>query len=117
VTSPSLALRTDVQPVQIPAKASRGRLSSVAKQTGTFLPSIVSYSLNEVNDTKHRFSGPSHRCQCLPAVIRMFVTPLSGSSRSNFLKSTGWPLASNFCARFLVASISATGDDGLPSGP
>src|SRR6202030_1767782 len=42
------ALRTDVQFVQRPAKASRGRLSSGANQTGTFLPSIVSYSENDV---------------------------------------------------------------------
>ena len=40
--------------------------------------------------------------------------PPSGSIRSNSLKSTGLPLASSFSARFLVASISAFDDDGMP---
>jgi hypothetical protein len=35
--SPSFISRTDVQLVQILAKASSGRLSSAANQTGTFL--------------------------------------------------------------------------------
>jgi hypothetical protein len=48
VVSPSLTFRTDVQLAHMPAKASRGRLSSGANQTGTFLPSIVSYSENDV---------------------------------------------------------------------
>jgi hypothetical protein len=45
------------------------------------LPSIVSYSEKDVNGTRHRFSGPSQRCQCLLVVLRMFVVPLSGSSQ------------------------------------
>jgi hypothetical protein len=65
------------------------------------LPSIVSYSENDVNGTRQRFSGPSHRCQCLLAVLRIFVVPLSGSNRSSSLKSTGWPLASSFCRPLL----------------
>jgi hypothetical protein len=44
----------------------------------------------------------------------MLVVPPSGSIRSNSLKSTGLPLASNFRARFLVASISAFDEDGIP---
>jgi hypothetical protein len=59
VISPSLALRTLVQLVQRPAKHNRGRLSSSANQTGTFRPSMVSYSENELNDTRQRLSGPA----------------------------------------------------------
>jgi hypothetical protein len=40
VISPSLTFRTLVQSVHRPAKLSSGRVSSGAKQTGTFLPSI-----------------------------------------------------------------------------
>ena len=43
----------------------------------------------------------------------MFAVPLSGSIRSNFLKSTVLPLASRFCARFFAASIKALCDDGM----
>jgi hypothetical protein len=50
----------------------------------------------------------------LDFTLRMFVVPPSGSIRSNSLKSTGLPLASSFAARFLVASISAGCDDGMP---
>lgn len=57
-------------------------------------------SLNDVNGTTQRCSIPSHRCQCLLLVLRMFVVPLSGSSRSSSLKSTVLPLASSFAARF-----------------
>lgn len=56
-----LRLATLVQLVQRPAKASRGRLSSGANQTGVFLPSTRSYSLNEVNGTRQRLSGPSQQ--------------------------------------------------------
>lgn len=38
----------------------------------------------------------------------------SGSMRSNSLKSTGLPLASSFLARFLVASMRACWDEGIP---
>jgi hypothetical protein len=44
----------------------------------------------------------------------MLVVPPSGSIRSNSLKSMGLPLARSFSARFLVASISAFDDDGMP---
>ena len=81
--------------------------------TGTFLPSVVSYSENDVNGTRHRFAGPSHRFQCMLEVLRMFVTPLSGSDRSISVKTTRWPLASSFTAR-LADSISANCDDGIP---
>src|SRR4051794_19997234 len=90
---PSFSLRTLVQLVHRPAKQSRGRLSSEANQTGTFLPSTVSYSLNDVNGTRHRSSGPSQRFQWALLTLRMFVVPRSGSSRSSSLKSTGSPLA------------------------
>jgi hypothetical protein len=40
--------------------------------------------------------------------------PESGSIRSSSLKSTGLPLAPSFAARFLVASMSACADDGMP---
>lgn len=63
VISPSFALRTLVQLVHSPANAIRGHVSSSANQTGTFLPSIVSYSEKEVNGTRQRCSGPSHRFQ------------------------------------------------------
>jgi hypothetical protein len=59
-------------------------------------------------------SGPSQRCQWLLLVLRMLVVPLSGSIRSSSLKSTVLPLASSFSARFLVASISAFAEDGMP---
>jgi hypothetical protein len=63
VISPSFAFRTLVHLVQSPAKLSRGRVSSAANQTGVFFPSIVSYSENDVNGTRHRLSGPSQRFQ------------------------------------------------------
>jgi hypothetical protein len=44
----------------------------------------------------------------------MLVVPESGSIRSNSLKSTGLPFACSFSARFLVASIIAFDDDGMP---
>jgi hypothetical protein len=56
----------------------------------------------------------NHLVQCLLFTLRMLVVPPSGSIRSNSLKSTGLPLACNFSARFLVASISAFDDDGTP---
>ena len=88
VTSPSFAFRTLVQLVHSPAKHSSGRLSSEANQTGTFLPSMVSYSENDVNGTRQRLSGPSQRFQCALATFLMFVVPLSGSMRKSCLKST-----------------------------
>ncbi|MGY4298821.1 hypothetical protein ACVWXN_006916 [Bradyrhizobium sp. i1.4.4] len=77
-------------------------------------PSGLLNSLNELNGTTQRFSAPSHLVQCLLFTLRMFVVPPSGSIRSSSLKSTVLPLACSFSARFLVASISAFDDDGIP---
>src|ERR1700755_1613186 len=112
VVSPSLTLRTDVQFVQRPAKQARGRVSSSANQISP--PSGLLNSLNELNGTTQRFSTPIQRVQCLLFTFRMLVVPPSGSILSNSLKSTGLPLACSFSARFLVASIKAFDDDGIP---
>src|SRR6202171_3195946 len=111
VVSPSFTFRTDVQLAQMPAKQARGRVSSSANQMSP--PSALLNSLNELNGTTHRFSGPSHRVQCLLFTLRMLVVPPSGSIRSSSLKSTGLPLACSFSARFLVASLRGFDDDGL----
>src|SRR3954452_10526608 len=94
------------------AKQARGRVSLSANQISP--PSSLLNSLNELNGTTQRFSGPSHLVQCLLFTLRMLVVPPSGSIRSNSLKSTDLPLASSFSARFLVASINALDDDGIP---
>src|SRR5882757_1438882 len=112
VVSPSLTFRTDVQLVQMLAKQARGREASTANQMSP--PSALLNSLKELNGSTQRFSAPSHRVQCLLFTFRMLVVPLSGSIRSNSLKSTGLPLACSLSARFLVASISALDDDGIP---
>src|SRR5882757_5922758 len=112
VVSPSLTFRTEVQLVQMPAKQARGRPSSSANQISP--PSALLNSLKLLNGTTHRFSGPSHLVQCVLFTLRMLVVPPSGSMRSSSLKSTVLPLACNFSARFLVASISALDDDGMP---
>src|ERR1700726_1148734 len=112
LVSPSLTLRTDVQLVQMPAKQARGRVSSSANQMSP--PSALLNSLKLLNGTTQRFSAPSHRVQCLLFTLRMLVVPPSGSIRSSSLKSTVLPLACSFSARFLVASISAFDDDGMP---
>ena len=112
VVSPSLTFRTDVQLVQMPAKQARGRPSSSANQISP--PSALLNSLKELNGTTQRLSAPSHRAQCLLPTLRMLVVPLSGSIRSNSLKSTVLPFACSFSALFLVASISAFDDDGIP---
>jgi hypothetical protein len=39
----------------MPANASIGRVSLIANQTATFLPSIVSYLENDLNGTGRRF--------------------------------------------------------------
>src|SRR6185437_4015572 len=101
VVSPSLTFRTDIQLVQMPAKQARGRVSSSANQMSP--PSALLNSLKELNGTTQRFSVPSHRAQCLLPTFLMLVVPPSGSIRSSSLKSTGFPLASSFAARFLVA--------------
>src|ERR1700680_4143892 len=100
VVSPSLTFRTEVQLVQKPAKQTRGRLSSSANQISP--PSALLNSLKLLNGTTQRFSGPSHRVQCLLFTLRMLVVPPSGSIRSSCLKSTDFPFASSFVARFLV---------------
>src|ERR1700749_438998 len=96
VVSPPLTLGTDVQLVQMPAKQVSGRVSSSANQMSP--PSALLNSLNELNGTTQRFSGPSHLVQCLLFALRMLVVPESGSIRSNSLKSTGLPLARSFSA-------------------
>src|ERR1700692_4420893 len=96
----------------MPAKQVNGRVSSSANQMSP--PSALLNSLNELNGTTQRCSGPSHLVQCLLVTLRILVVPPSGSIRSSSLKSTGLPLASNFEARFFVASINACADDGLP---
>src|SRR3954470_23355509 len=112
LVSPSLTFLTDVQLVQMPAKQARGRVSSSANQMSP--PSTLLNSLKELNGTTQRFSTPSQRAQCLLFTLRMLVVPPSGSILSNSLKSTVLPLASSFSARFLVASMSAFDDDGIP---
>src|SRR5712672_3006813 len=112
VVSPSLTFRTEVQLVQMPAKQARGRVSSSANQMSP--PSTLLNSLKELNGTTQRFSTPSHIVQCLLFTLRMLVVPPSGSIRSNSLKSTGLPLASSLAPRFLVASVSACDDEGMP---
>src|SRR5207302_4767373 len=112
VVSPSLTFRTEVQLVQMPAKQARGRVSSSANQMSP--PWTLLNSLKELNGTTQRFSTPSQRFQCLLFTLRMLVVPPSGSILSNSLKSTGLPLACSLSARFLVASINAFDDDGMP---
>src|SRR6478752_3878803 len=69
VVSPSLTFRTEVQFVQMPAKQTRGRVSSSANQMS--LPSVLLNSLKELNGTTQRFSAPSHLVQCLLFTLRM----------------------------------------------
>ena len=52
LASPSLTFRTQVQGVQIPAKAATGRLSSSAYQTGCHDRPTWSGSLHEVKGTR-----------------------------------------------------------------
>jgi hypothetical protein len=96
----------------MPAKQTRGRLSSSANQMSP--PASRLNSLKDDIGTTQRFSTPSHRAQCLLLVLRMLVVPLSGSIRSSSFKSTWLPLAWSFAARFVVTSISAFEDDGMP---
>ena len=77
-------------------------------------PSVLLNSLNELNGTTQRCSGPSQRVQCLLVTLRMFVVPPSGSIRIISLKSTVFPLACSFSTRFLVASMSTFDNDGMP---
>jgi len=62
----------------MPAKKASGRSGLIANQIGGLRPSAsVSFSLKEVNGTKHRFSGPSQRRQCNDLTLRTLVTPAS----------------------------------------
>jgi hypothetical protein len=54
------------------------------------------------NGTKQRCYGSNHRFQC--ALFTNVGGAAVSSIRSNSLRSTAFPLASSFCARFLVAS-------------
>src|ERR1700716_864720 len=96
----------------MPGKHARGQVSSGINQM--WPPSALLNPLNELNGTTQRCSGPSHLVQCLDLTLRMLVVPPSGSMRSSFLKSTDLPLTCSFPARFLVASIKAFEDDGIP---
>src|SRR3981081_1320372 len=96
----------------MPAKQARGRESSSANQMSP--PSVLLNSPKELNGTTQRFSTPSQRFQCLLFTLRMLVVPPSGSILSNSLKSPRLPFVCSFSVRFLVASISAFDDDGMP---
>ena len=89
VVSPSLALRTDVQLVQIPAKQARGA-AFVEGEPDVAAPALLN-SLKELNGTTQRFSVPSQRVQCLLFTLRILVVPPSGSIFSNCWKSTLCP--------------------------
>ena len=76
--------RVPVQGVHSPAKKNKGRLSSKANQcsglrfvTGS---GRCPYSEKAVAGTTQRWAVPSQRRQCGLAVLRMFVTPVSGAS-------------------------------------
>ena len=104
MVSPSLTFRTDVQLVDMPAKHASGLVSSSANQMSP--PLALLNSLNELNGTTQRCSGPSQRVQCLDFFFRMLVVLESGSIQSNSSKSIVLPLACSFSARFFVASIN-----------
>lgn len=111
VSMPVLIFLTPVQPtVQTPAKKPRGRSSPRANQTSCLAP--WSNSLKDVNGTTRLFAGSSQGFQCADAVLRTSVVPPSGSMRRSSSKSTAFPLASSFPARFFAASTTA-----FPSGP
>src|SRR3954454_7018567 len=69
----ALVPRTPIHSVQIPANATSGRVSSRANHFGVFFGLVSAYSQNDVNGTKQRLSGPSHRRQCGDLVLRIFV--------------------------------------------
>jgi len=97
VTSPSLGL-PDAGPGRPQPGETRQRSFFLAEnQTGTFFPSMMSYSENDVNGTRHRLSAPGHLFQWALETLPMLVVPLSGSIRSNS-----------------SASSSAFCDDGMP---
>jgi len=81
-TSPSLILRTEVQCVERPANASRGRSCEIAKHTGTFLPSTVSYSLNDVNGTRQRLATGEigHQISGIQSATQSSVSAISAIS-------------------------------------
>src|SRR4051794_39025924 len=67
----ALVSRTPLHSVQIPANASSGRVSSRANHFGVFFGLVSAYSQKDVNGTRHRLSGASHRRQCGDLVLRI----------------------------------------------
>src|SRR3954466_3932887 len=57
----------------MPAKAKSGRASSIANHLGVFFGLVSAYSQKDVNGTRHRLSGASHRRQCGDLVLRILV--------------------------------------------
>ncbi len=112
VVSPSFTFRTDVQPVQMPAKQARGRVWSSANQMSP--SSALLDSLKELHGTTQRFSVRAIEPRACYRRFGCSLFPPSGSILSSSLKSMGLPLASRFAARvlvdaarFLVACMSA----------
>src|SRR4051795_5597304 len=68
-----LVPRTPFHSVQMPAKATSGRFSSMANHFGVLFGLVSAYSQKDVNGTRQRLSGASHRRQCGDLVLRMFV--------------------------------------------
>lgn len=107
----ALAEMDSVLPAATPSSRT-GRLSSGADRTDTFLPSMVSFSENEVNGTRQQLCGSSQRFQCalsLPDVGRAAIELVLSSC----WKSTGLPFASSF----LVASTEPATSSARPSVP
>jgi hypothetical protein len=73
-TGLALVPRVPCHVVQIPAKASSGRLSSRANHVGVLRGLVSAYSQKLVKGTRQRFFGPSHARQCGLLVLRMLVT-------------------------------------------
>src|SRR3954451_25426462 len=69
----ALVPRMPIQSVQMPAKATSGRVSSKANHFGVFFGLVSAYSQNEVNGTRQRLAGPSNLRQCGDLVLRMLV--------------------------------------------
>src|SRR5438874_13352746 len=69
----ALVPRTPIHSVQIPANATTGRVSSRANHFGVFFGLVSAYSQKDVNGTRQRLSGVSHRRQCGELVLRMLV--------------------------------------------
>src|SRR5258707_4015664 len=73
-----LVPRSPLNSVQSPPKANRGRSSSRANHTTSFLPvaglGSGAYSAKLLAGTRQRFSGFSQPRQCGDVVLRVFVT-------------------------------------------